>query len=106
MKKLLLIPVLCLLCFSCNYIVHKSNKPVESQKQSSDWLITTKIKMAIITDTSISITSRFISVTTTSGIVTLTGSVSKRTDREKIDNIAKNIDGVKRVHNKIVISKS
>lgn len=106
MKNLLLIPIVCLLCVSCNYISQKSNKAVQSQEQSSDWLITTKIKFAIITDTSISITARFISVTTVNGIVTLRGNVSQRAYKEKIEAIVKGIDGVKRVHNKIIVSKS
>ena len=106
MKKLLLIPVVCLLSFSCNHTHQKSNKSVQLQQQSADWLITTKIKVAIITDTSIAITARFVSVTTTNGVVTLTGSVSQRADKEKIDTIAKGVQGVKRVHNKIIISKN
>ncbi len=84
----------------------KNNKPIQSQQQSSDWLITAKIKFAIITDTSISITDRFISITTTNGVVTLTGNVSQRAYKEKIETIAKGVNGVKRVHNKIIISKS
>ncbi|MEI8301104.1 MAG: BON domain-containing protein [Chlamydiota bacterium] len=106
MKKLLLIPVVCLLSFSCNHTHQKNNKSVQLQQQSADWLITTKIKVAIITDTSIAITARFVSVTTTNGVVTLTGSVSQRADKEKIDAIAKGVQGVKRVHNKIIISKN
>ncbi len=45
MKKLLLIPALCLVCYSCGSgDCCQRNKPVESQETSADWVITTKVK--------------------------------------------------------------
>jgi osmotically-inducible protein OsmY len=107
MKKLLLIPVLCLGLFSCCHeCKDKNGNPcVKSEDQSSDWSITTRVKSAILTDTSIAAMARFVSVSTTDGVVTLTGSVATREDREKIVKIVKNVQGVKSVDNQITISK-
>lgn len=107
MKKLLLIPALCLVCYSCGSgDCCQRNKPVESQETSADWVITTKVKTEILADTSISGSARFVSVSTTDGVVTLTGSVSSKSDRDKIVKIAKNVSGVKKVNNQITISNS
>lgn len=111
MKKLLLIPAICLLCFSCNHDKECNNKacnnkPMKSQEQPSDWSITTKVKSAIMTDSSISASARFVSVNTTKGVVTLTGNVPTRADRQKIVHIVKRVHGVNRVNDKMTISKN
>ena len=111
MKKLLLIPVMCLACLSCSHDCEKKGNGngnrcgVKSEDQSSDWSITTRVKSAIMTDTSIAAMARFVSVNTTNGVVTLTGSVASRDDRDKIVRIVKNVHGVKSVDNQITISK-
>jgi hyperosmotically inducible protein len=108
MKKLLLIPALCLVCAACcgnGGGCGSNNDQVQSQEMSSDWSITTKVKAEILSDTSISASARFVSVSTTDGVVTLTGSVPTREDRERIYRIARKVNGVKRVDNQITISK-
>ncbi len=112
MKKLLLIPVLALVCAACDNdsCCNGSNNGVmsqdASQENSADWVITTKVKAEILADTSISASARFVSVSTTNGIVTLTGSVPTRGDRYTIVKIAKGVKGVVRVDNQITIANN
>lgn len=105
MKKILVIPAVCLLCFGCSHNDCCENNSVQTQNNSADWEITTKVKTAIMSDTSISAGARFVSVNTTDGVVTLTGTVSSRSDRDKIGKIAKNVSGVVKVDNQIAVSK-
>jgi hyperosmotically inducible protein len=102
MKWLYVIPVMCLLCVACSHD-RNCGGPVRSEENSADWAITTKVKAAILSDTSISGSARFVSVSTTNGVVTLTGSVSSREDRDKIVRIANNVRGVKDVDNQMTI---
>src|SRR5271155_5094843 len=104
MKKLLLIPTLCLLCVAC--CGNGCNSGVQSEQNSSDWSITAKVKSEILADTSISASARFVSVSTTNGVVTLTGTVPTRDDRDRIVKITKNVQGVMRVDNQITISNN
>ena len=106
MKYLLFMPILCLLCVGCGYNNNSdSNCCVQSQSEenSSDWSITTKVKAAIMSDTSISGSAHFVSVSTNNGVVTLTGSVSSREDRDRIVKIARNVRGVKSVDNQMTL---
>jgi hyperosmotically inducible protein len=103
MKVLWLIPALCIVCAACN----PDNNPKsadQSQVNSADWEITTKVKAAIIADASISASARLVSVSTTDGVVTITGSVPTMADRDRIVRIAKNVDGVVSVDNQMLIS--
>ena len=111
MKKLLLIPVLSLVCAACNSdsnCCNTTNGAVasqgSSQEASADWVITTKVKAEIMANTTISAKSRLVSVTTNDGVVTLTGSVASRGDRYTIVKIAKGVRGVVRVDNQITIA--
>jgi hyperosmotically inducible protein len=104
MKKYLLIPALCLMCVGCNQAAHDDNEGSSSEEHSADWTITTKVKAAIMADVSLSASSRFVSVETTDGVVTLTGTVSTKTDKNRIGQIAKNVHGVKDVENDIEVS--
>jgi hyperosmotically inducible periplasmic protein len=108
MKKLLLIPTLCLVCAACcgkSSCGSSNNDQVQSQETTSDWAITTKVKAEILADTSLSASARFVSVSTTDGVVTLTGSVPTREDRERIYRITRKVNGVKKIDNQITISK-
>lgn len=104
MKKLLLIPALCLLYVGCDSGNRMNNSQEQTQETSSDWEITTKVKSAIMTDTSISASSRFVSVTTTDGEVTLTGEVSSEEDKNRIVEIVKEVSGVRNVDDQMTVS--
>lgn len=103
MKSLLLIPTICLLCFACTPNSSSNNIATE-EEQSSDWMITTKVKANILDDTTISTSARFVSVSTTNGVVTLKGSVPTKEDRSKIVKITKKVQGVISVNDQITIS--
>ncbi len=99
MKFLALIPALCLVCFGCNNA--SSPNRSSSQESSSDWAITTKVKAAILSDSSVSGSARFVSVTTNNGVVTLTGNVPSQADAGRIVKITKNVEGVRSVDNQM-----
>jgi len=105
MKNLLMIQALCLLCFGCSSGKSCSSSGVQTQHDSADWELTTKVKTSIMSDTSISASARFVSVNTTNGVVTLTGTVPSKKDMDRIVKLAKNVDGVKRVDNQMTVSK-
>ena len=104
MKKLFLIPALCLMCVGCNQAAHNENMESSSEEHSADWSITTKVKAAIMGDISLPASARFVSVETTDGVVTLTGTVHSKADKNRIGQIAKNVHGVKDVENNIEVS--
>lgn len=123
MKKLLFIPALSLLCFSCSCSKNDSgdcgnnncnnrtqsncsNGAMESSENTGDWQITTKVKSAIMSDSSISGSARFVSVNTTNGVVTLTGKVPTQDDSDRIVSIAKNVRGVMGVNNQMTVTNN
>ncbi len=107
MKKLMLIPALCALLTACN-----SSDTTKGNTQSGcevpatenhDWLISGKVKEAIMTDSSLSLRARFISISTTNGVVTLSGTVLTQADVKEAERIAKTIDGVVSVNNQLQV---
>ncbi|HJW56774.1 MAG TPA: BON domain-containing protein [Burkholderiaceae bacterium] len=68
-----------------------------------DSVVTTKVKAAYLADTDIK--GLDISVDTNKGEVTLTGAVNNQTQIDRAQKIAKGIEGVKAVHNKLTIKK-
>ncbi len=101
MKNILSVIALCLLSASCNQSPSATDY---AKEQSADSVITIKVKEAILTDNSLSPSNRFVSVTTTHGVVVLTGNVSSKEQIEKIVRKAKSVSGVKKVDNQIVLS--
>lgn len=95
---------MCLLCVACN--PGGGNTGAKSQETSADWAITTKVKAAIVADSTLSASARLVSVNTTNGVVTLTGTVPTKADSDRIVKIAKNVSGVKSVKNQMIISSS
>lgn len=109
MKKMFVIlPVICFVLGSCCDRCNSANEDacVQNSGSHADWAITTKVKTAIMSEPSVSGSSRFVSVTTNNGVVTLTGSVSSKSDANKIVRIAKSVDGVVRVDNQMTVSNS
>lgn len=105
MKKIFLIPAMCLLCFACSRDNNYGNAQGYTQDQRSDWAITMRIKTAIRDNTSIS-PGASVAVNTTNGIVTLTGTVPTSADRNRIGRIARTSQGVVGVDNQIVVSNN
>ena len=110
MKKLLFVPAACILFTGCN------NKPETKhhQKQdecnmanmtmpgnSPDWIITGKVKEAIMLDSELSMRGRFMSISTTNGVVTLGGTVASQDEADKAMKVAEGVEGVKGVNNQL-----
>jgi hyperosmotically inducible protein len=70
---------------------------------TSDATITAKIKMKFASDDKVS--AMAIGVETTDGMVTLTGDVSGKEERERAIELAKSVEGVKMVHSNLKIKK-
>lgn len=68
-----------------------------------DSVITTKLKSALLADAEIKGTD--VSVDTKQGQVTLTGTVKSEAQKERIEKIAKGIDGVKDVQDKLTVKQ-
>ena len=68
-----------------------------------DSVITTKLKSALLADAEIKGTD--VSVDTKQGQVTLTGTVKSEAQKDRIEKIAKGIDGVKDVQDKLTVKQ-
>jgi len=66
-----------------------------------DSVITTKIKSAMVADKSVSVLD--VSVETFKGRVLLSGYVKSPDERQRAEGIARSVNGVKEVNNKIVV---
>lgn len=106
MKKILFISAISLLCIACN--TNSPNKPntMQAEEQSADWAITTKVKAAIMADGSISATGRMVTVNTTNGVVTLSGGVPTKEEKDRIAQIVKNVEGVVKVNNQLTVTNT
>lgn len=68
---------------------------------ASDTAITTKIKAAFVAEKELSALD--ISVETTDGVTTLAGKVANRAEADLAEKVARDVEGVKDVHNKIMV---
>ncbi len=103
MMKFLLLSF-CVLCSCSHSEDYNSRNNAQSEDQSADWAITTRVKSAIMTDSYLKTRARFVSVSTTDGVVTLTGTVPTQNDGDRIVDITRNVRGVRRVNNQMTIS--
>ncbi|MES2200169.1 MAG: BON domain-containing protein [Chlamydiota bacterium] len=104
MNKILPILVLSAMFFGGQGSLSAVDESVETEDESSsDWQITLKVKSAILADGSLSPSNRFVSVSTTDGVVTITGKVSDRYQRTEIVKKAESVAGVKKVVDKMTI---
>jgi len=112
MKKILYVPIICVIFAACNagsgnMAASSSDYSENSQSQSqpSDWQITANVKKELMGDSSLSSSARMISVSTTNGVVTLSGTAASKSERRKIVSMVENMDGVQSVDNQISVSK-
>lgn len=109
MKKLLLIPAICGIFvlsdrnFAFGEIPAEQINQTIAQSSSPDWEITLKVKEALLADSELSASNRFISVATTNGVVTLTGTVTSKVQMKKIVKKVKSVPGVVRVDNELTV---
>ena len=77
----------------------------DGSHKSPDWQITMGVKKAIMSDSNLSVSARFVSVSTSDGVVTLTGTVRSKEESRMIERAANNVTGVKSVNNELEISQ-
>lgn len=105
MKRIMLIPAICILCVSCTGNSNNMNGKNQEQAQPADWDITAHVKETLVVDGSLSTKARLISVTTNDGVVTLTGTVVSEEESRKVVKIVEGVPGVKSVVNQLTIVK-
>jgi hypothetical protein len=128
MKKVLFISAICSLFVSCscnskdmprndngncNQCPDKntpcnggSNQMQSDNGQKADWKITANVKKQLMADSTLSSSARMISITTNNGVVTVTGTVADRSERNKVISIVENVDGVQSVDDQLSISNN
>jgi len=80
-------------------------KPKQSVGEyTSDAVVTTKVKAAIVGESSLSTFD--IAVETNDGVVTLTGAVPTAAQSEQATRVARGVEGVKQVKNEIKVEGS
>jgi len=84
-------------------------RPDQDQNDGSysnaDWQITMSVKKAIMTDSNVSMSARFVSVSTTDGVVTLTGNVATQEQYRMIEKTVKGVAGVRSVNNQLMVDQ-
>ena len=95
-------------CYGDSKDGSENSSPMPStSSQSADWEITTKVKGSIMASgDSLSASARMVSVSTTDGVVTLTGTVASRDEMHKVVKIVQNVSGVKSVVSQLTVSDS
>lgn len=84
---------------------NNAGKPKQSVGEyTSDAVITTKVKAAIVADKSLSALD--IAVETNNGIVTLTGTVGSSAQSDNATHVARGVEGVKQVKNDLKVDAS
>ncbi len=73
-------------------------------ESSADRAITQRVREAVTGDDSLSATAKNVTIQTTDGVVTLRGPVQSSKEKSQVGDMAKDVDGVKRVNNQLEIS--
>lgn len=117
MKIVHLLPALALFCVACD---QKPNMPSDSMikdierdaKQSAgqdtgeaDRALHQKVRRFLIEDEFLSPEGKAVKVVILNGTVTLIGSVPQDKEKQDIERKVKNIEGVKKIDNKLTVSK-
>jgi osmotically-inducible protein OsmY len=84
---------------------YNENAQNDGSHTDADWKVTAAVKKAFMTDSDLSMSARFVSVSTDNGTVTLTGSVSSKEESRKLERRAKSVSGVRSVNNQLTISE-
>jgi len=111
MKKIFLLISLGTLFAACNrdygaydnYSGQYRSSDSSSRDQDADWQITSRVKAALMSDSALSTSARFVSVTTNDGVVTLTGTAASKEELSYIERKVKSVSGVRKVDNQLTI---
>lgn len=103
MRKILSMIALCLLGVSCH---QNSDVNYKDHDVKSDREITRKVKRAILTDRALDPSNRFVSVSTTDGVVVISGNISDKEQMRELIKKVESVPGVRRVNNEMTVSDS
>lgn len=78
--------------------------PGDQGENDVDRGITQKIRQALIKDDALSMTAKNVKIITANGVVTLRGPVKSEAERDSINTISKQIEGVARVDNQLEVA--
>lgn len=73
-----------------------------AENSASDTVVTTKVKSALLADSQVKGTQ--VEVTTSDGVVTLSGSVATPEEKQRAEQVAKTIEGVRSVRNEVAVA--
>ena len=79
--------------------------PSDSAESPPDRIISEKVRQAIADDGTVAMDSPTVIVATANAVVTLTGSVSKPANKERIETLARDVVGVTRVDNQLEVKE-
>lgn len=79
---------------------------MKEESQTADWVITTKVKAAIMTDPLTSTKGKIVTVNTTNGVVTLSGGVPTKEEKKRIEQTVEGINGITKVNNQLTVEKT
>lgn len=71
---------------------------------ANDLRITEDIRQAILSNNSLSMAAKNITIMSSNGQVTLVGAVNSQSEKDKIKSLANDVEGVKNVNNSITVS--
>jgi hyperosmotically inducible periplasmic protein len=104
MVKAIVVLVVTTLGFTLLGCNSQENPKVSVGQAVDDTVITAKIKAAFLNEPEVK--SADISVETVTGTVTLTGSVASEAQSQRANSIARAIEGVKNVENKLTVKQA
>lgn len=80
--------------------------PPDQQENSSDLKLTQQIRKSIMADSSLSTNAKNVKIISEHNTVTLRGAVNSAAEKNRIEEIAKKVAGVKNVNNLLEITSS
>lgn len=78
--------------------------PEEQQENRSDLDITAAIRRAVVKDDALSMNAHNVKIITRDGVVTLRGPVDSPDEKTKIDQLTRQVQGVKQVDNQLEVN--
>jgi hyperosmotically inducible periplasmic protein len=75
-----------------------------TSQSSLDRSISARVREAVISEDALSGSAKNLSISTSDGVVTLRGPVQSAREKDRVGELAMEIDGVKRVDNQLSIS--
>jgi len=78
--------------------------PLDQSESEADRTITQHVRQGVVANDDLSTTAKNVKIVTTEGVVTLRGPVTSAEEKQEIDKLVKEVEGVKRVDNQLEIA--